>query len=244
MIFAVILSTVASHRERTMTLHPATTILITLELAILVLILPLVPGAVFLAFFFIFVLAIPSRTDARIAGTFTKVLLLAAVFLFLIQGIKWYPPGIDSGGCVTAAETFVRIAVPVVCVAFLSRRIASEELFGLLIDMRIPPAAITVLFRTLWLVPRLRERMDEVVTSMKLRGICVETRYQRFQAVAPALSTIFSSMVEEISENALTLTARGFLIPGRKSHLRRLKYGWRDILITFVITTGVVLIWF
>ena len=115
-------------------------------------------------------------------------------------------------------------------------------MFALLVDLRVPPAAILVLFRTIWLIPRLRIMMENVVTAQKLRGMPVDSLSRRFHAFAPTLSPLFSSMVDEISENSLVITTRGFLLPGRKSHLTPLSFGARDIIATISVTAFIALL--
>ena len=109
----------------------------------------------------------------------------------------------------------------------------------MLIDYRVPPSVILILFRTIWLVPRLTERMDEVVTAQKLRGMRAETTMQRIRALIPTLNPIFSSMLNEISMNSLIISSRGFIAPGRKTHLVPLRFRTADVaaitLVTFVL---------
>lgn len=219
-----------------MKLHPLTYIIVTVELAVIAVTLPTLHGFAFLSIGFIAVLVVPSRTDVRLARPFIKVLVVAAIFLFLMHGLRFKPPGIIQKGILTGIESFVHIAVPFTGILYLSRHITSEEFFALLVSLRVPSVVILILFRTLWLVPRLMERMDEVMTAQKLRGMRIESPVQRARAILPTLSPIFSSMLDEISENSLVLTSRGFLQPGRKSHLLSLRYRWMDAALTAIAT--------
>jgi len=219
-----------------MRLHPVTHIVLAVESAVLVVSLPMKQGYVALFLLLGVTLLVPPRTVNRITGVFLKILVVAAFFLFLLHGVRWYPPGVSAKGITLGLESFIRIAVPVVSMLYLARRITSEDLFALMTDFRVPPAVILILFRTLWLVPRLMERMDDVVTAQKMRGMRVDNPLRRFRAVIPTLSPIFSSMVDEISRNALVMTARGFLRPGRKTHLHSLRYGWSDVLAAACVT--------
>jgi len=227
-----------------MRLNPATHIIIALEITFFAISLPAVTGTEVLFFFFIISLSIPARTDFRLTGEFLKILGVGAVFLFLIHGVHWHPLGIAHDGLLTGLESLTRIATPVICVIYLSRRIRSEELFAMLIDYRVPPLIILILFRTLWLVPRLTERMDEVLTAQKLRGMRIETTMQRIRALIPTLNPIFSSMLNEISVNALTMTTRGFLLPGRKTHFTPLSYRWTDKAVIAGLTFFLGVLWF
>jgi len=226
-----------------MRLHPVTHIVLAVESAVLVVSLPLKQGYVVLSLLLGVTLLVPSRTVNRITWVFLKILVVAAFFLFLLHGVRWYPPGVSTKGITLGLESFIRIAVPVVSMLYLARRIVSEDLFALMTDFRVPPAVILILFRTLWLVPRLMERIDEVVTAQKMRGMRIDNPFRRFRAVIPTLSPIFSSMVDEISRNALVMTARGFLHRGRKTHLHPLHYGWSDVLTITCATVVYLFIW-
>jgi len=224
-------------------LHPSTHMLIAAEIMCFAIGLPTVTGTALLAIFFLTALGIPSRTEFRLTWKFIKILGLGALFLFLIHAVRWNPPGFSREGMLIGVESFTRIASPVIGVIYLSRRVRSEELFAMLIDCRVPPSVILILFRTLWLVPRLTERMDEVVTAQKLRGMRVETTMQRIHALIPTLNPIFSSMLTEISMNSLILSSRGFISPGRKTHLTALRYRPVDIAVITGLTFFLGVLW-
>jgi len=224
-------------------LHPATHFLIVFEIMCIAVTLPTVASAVVLGLFFFLALVLPSRTEFSLTGKFLKILVLGSMFLFLIHGVSLEPLGLSRTGLAIGVESFIRIAAPVIGVIYLSRRIRSEELFAMLIDYRVPPSLILILFRTLWLVPRLTERMDEVVTAQKLRGMRIETTGQRIRALIPTLNPIFSSMLGEISINSLTITARGFLSPGMKTHIVPLSYSRVDIVVIVGLTLFLGVLW-
>jgi energy-coupling factor transporter transmembrane protein EcfT len=224
-----------------MKLHPLTHILCAAILMICTVTLSLPRGYIVLGILFAVALSIPGRTGFTMTGGFFRIVLLGAVFLFLIHGIQWVPFGISYKGIVTSLEGFLRIAAPVGGVIYLSKQIRSEELFALLVDLRTPPALILIIFRTLWLIPRLTDRMNEVVVAQKMRGMRVRTHMQRLRALFPTVNPIISSMIHEISVNSLTITAHGFLSPGPKSHITKLVFGTGDIIAiisTIVIAAG------
>lgn len=222
--------------SKTYTLHPFTRIIIALELSVLVLMSPYSRAFLLIAVFFTIILFLPQRSDTRLARPCIRLLSIAALFLFLLHGITFNPFGFSENVFSIVLASFLRIVTPVTAVLYLSKTIRSEEFFALCLDFRMPPAVIMILFRTIWLVPRLMERMDEVVVAQKLRGIPIRTPYQRLLAIIPTLSTIFSSMIEETSENALVLSTRGFLLPGRKSHVTRLSFRILDVLLITLTT--------
>ena len=223
-------------------LHPAAYLLIAVELSTAALLLPSGEGLVLLCGWMLFMSLRPVRTGTRMMGTFLRLLAIAAGFLLLLHAVRLSPPGITGAGVRHALRLFVRIAAPVTGVLYLVRNVRGDEMFALFVDLRVPPAAILVLFRTIWLIPRLRIMMENVVTAQKLRGMPVDSLSRRFHAFAPTLSPLFSSMVDEISENSLVITTRGFLLPGRKSHLTPLSFGARDIIATISVTAFIALL--
>ena len=142
-----------------------------------------------------------------------------------------------------ALDHFRRIAAPVTAVMYLSKVVRTEEMFALLIDLRMPPVLILIIFRTLWLVPRFMSRIDAVVTAQRLRGMRIEGVSARIKALLPTLGPVFSSMLEEISENALVMTTRGFMQPGRKTHFMRLSFGFLDGFVIFTAATVIGILW-
>ena len=224
--------------------HPATHCVIAIEVALVAIVLSSITGTLVLFLFLISALAIPSRTEFFLTGKFLKLLVVGAFFLFLIHGVQMKPQGLSYEGLSIGLKSFIHIAAPIICVIYLSRHIRSEELFAMLIDYRVPPSLILILFRTMWLVPRLTERMDEVMTAQKLRGMRVETTAQRVRALIPTLNPIFSSMLNDISTNSLIMTSRGFLSPGLKTHIISLKYSWKDAVFIVGITFVLGLLWY
>ncbi|MFC1650871.1 energy-coupling factor transporter transmembrane component T family protein [Candidatus Latescibacterota bacterium] len=219
-----------------MKFHPLTHILVSLELAALIIILPAGYGLLLIGSWLLLSLVLPKRTDTKLTPVFIKILFVAAIFLLLIHGVSWRALSISAGGIMSALNSFTHIAAPVVFIIFLSRNVRQEELYALLLDLKIPPVIIFILFRTLWLVPRFVERIDEVITAQKLRGMRIEKTSDRFRALIPTLGPIFSSMLEEISENSLTLTARGFLGSGDKSHVTQLRRSPADVIYLLIVT--------
>ncbi len=219
-----------------MKFHPLTHIIIAIEWAIMVIMLPIQPGSIFLTVGFIMAVMVSTRTHINLTGTMVKILAVAALFLVIMHGISWKPFSLSKPGLFTGLDSLIHIAIPATCILYLTKEINSEEFYSFLIDIKTPPIVIFILFRTIWLVPRLNERIEEVVVAQKLRGMKINTLTDRIRAIIPTLSPIFASMFNEVSENSLTLTTRGFLTPGTKTHITTLKYGKKDIIITFIAT--------
>jgi energy-coupling factor transporter transmembrane protein EcfT len=227
-----------------MKLHPLTHIIIITGFGICTVVLPEAAGIICLAIGLVAAFSVRSRTDVALGKLFVKVLITALLFLFLLHGVTWRPIGISPEGSMKGMNSFIKICVPFIVVLYLSKRIRSEEFFALLLDLRIPPIIILILFRTLWLIPRLTERIDEVTMAQQLRGMPIETSLQRIRAIIPTLIPIFTSMVEEIFSNSVVMTISGFLRPGKKSHLIILNYHLRDGFLSVLTIAAVLLSWF
>ncbi len=213
-----------------MSFHPLTHMVVAAGAVLLAVALPMPAGAAVLGILLSAAALLPTRTDARLTGAFLRLIAIAAFFLFLLHGVTWSPPGVTITGLGRALEAFIRIAAPFAAVLYLSKRISGDEFYALLIDLRVPPVVIFILFRTLWLIPRMSERMREALTAQKMRGMPAESALQRARAVIPSLSPVFSSMVDETSRHALVITARGFLRPGPKTHALPLRFEPRDVI--------------
>jgi energy-coupling factor transporter transmembrane protein EcfT len=227
-----------------MPFHPLTHIIIAIEFCALAVTSPPEAGLPVILFGLVVTAVVPQRTETNLLRPFLGILGLAALFLFLMHGVRWNPPGISHEGVLAGVPGFIRIAATVTAVLHLSRSIRSEELFALFIDLRIPPAVILILFRTIWLVPRLKERMEETVAALRLRGMPTDTMPGRIRALAPSLGVVFSSMFAEISDNSIVLAARGFLRRGIRTHLVEIRYRSTDAAAMALSTLILAISWY
>lgn len=214
-----------------MALHPLSHLIIAFSAALVVLNAPAGYGIVMLVLMLIAVLVLPPRTPVRLTGSFLKLLVFASLFLFLIHAVKWVPLRISPGGFEKALVSILRIGVIITTVLYLACQITGGELYALMTAMHVPPVIVFILFRTLWLVPRFMDRIDEVILAQRLRGMRIASIHDRVRAVLPSLTPIVASMLDETFVNAMTMTIRGYLEPGRKTHLDPLPFRGRDIFI-------------
>ncbi len=225
-------------------LHPLTQIIVAIGFIFAVSMPPLEEGLAVLLFGLGATLIMPARTETRLVRSFLTVLAVAVIFLLLIHGVWWHPFGLSRAGMMEGMSAFVRIGAPVVAVLYLSRNIRSEELFALMLDLRLSPVVVLILFRTIWLIPRLTARMEETLTALRLRGMPVESPADRVRALVPALGAIFASLFAEITDNSLVIAARGFLQPGRKTHVLALRFGVRDGAVIMMVIVLAGILWF
>jgi energy-coupling factor transporter transmembrane protein EcfT len=228
-----------------MALHPISHLIIALASALVVLTVPPVNGISILVIMLVLVLVLPSRTKIGLSGPFLKLFVFAVGFLLLIHAVRWSPPGFSSEGFGQAFTGIIRIGTIITVMLYLTRQITGGELYVFMTAMHIPPVFVLVMFRTLWLVPRFVERIDEVILAHRLRGMRIATIRDRIRAVLPSLTPIVASMLEETYVNAMTMTIRGYLEPGQKTHADPLPFRGRDIgaiLAALSITTSMLVL--
>jgi len=227
-----------------MTLHPISHLIVSLASAIVILTVSPLHSIAMLILMFVFALALPSRTAIRLSGPFLKLFAFAVIFLLLIHAVRWSPPGLTSEGFGQALIGIIRIGAVFTVMLYLTRQITGGELYAFMTTLHVPPVFVLVLFRTLWLVPRFVERIDEVILAQRLRGMRIATFRDRVHAVLPSLTPIVASMLDETYVNAMTMTIRGYLEPGPKTHVDPLPFRNRDtgVIITALSILSTILI--
>lgn len=129
-------------------------------------------------------------------------------------------------------------------VAFLwvIRTTKAEELYAMLLDLRLPVSVIYVLFQAIYLIPRFGDRAREILIAQQARGFVlkgIRNRLRTYSDFAP----LFSTAIYELEENAASISARGLHAPGRKTHLCKITFTALDamLFVAFIVVTSVFL---
>lgn len=172
---------------------------------------------------------LPSQDPGKI---FLRLWFTAGLFLLIIHCII-YNNGLvfDNHGFVTASKSFFRIGSLMIVFLWLSRTIKSEELYAMLMDIGLSMSLIYLLLRTIYTIPRLGSKANEILVAQQARGFVLKGIGNRIKGLQLILAPLFSSMVYELEESSASLTARGIIAPGRKSHFVELKFGPQDVLL-------------
>lgn len=113
------------------------------------------------------------------------------------------------------------------------------------------PKASYVVLATLQMIPQMYENSKVIMNAQKSRGVETEGNvFVRAKAFLPILSPLVLSSIAATEEKALTLEARGFSAPVKKTQLMEINKIKRDkilsiiiVLITLVIVGWRVLSW-
>ncbi len=174
--------------------------------------------------------SVKSRNGFNPAKVFARMLVFAIFVLFLIHGIDFHTRSIDYTGLQIVAEASVRFASVFAATLWLVKCTTREELYALMLSLRMPMAATLVLFRSIWFLPHIFKRVKDVLLAHKLRGIGSSNVFRRSMALAPALYAIFASMLLEICDSSVALLSKGIWIRGRKSSFVELRWSYKDLI--------------
>ena len=168
---------------------------------------------------------------------FTRFLIIAAFFLFLINGIKWFPMGIDLAGIEKGANSFCQYRF---LLSFYSIYLKNRT-FGRNICLDDPHENAIVNYtdffqNSLACAQIFRKDWGGFLLLRNSEGMKVSSFVERAGAIIPALNPIISVMFEEISRNALVITSRGFLAQGNNSSRIELVLSKKDLLSTAIVT--------
>lgn len=206
-----------------MRLHPATRLLIALLYLILVIILPLKyqGGLIIIGALIAFsTKPLPSQDPGR---AFLRLWLTAGFFLFLIHCISWNGSLLfKSNGVELTSKSFFRIGSLMVAFLWLIRTVKTEELYAMLIALRLPIPAIYILFQTVFLIPRFGERAQEILLAQEARGFELKGIRSRLKAYILILAPLFATMFYELEQNAAAMSAKGLHAPGTKTSLTQI----------------------
>jgi hypothetical protein len=149
--------------------------------------------------------------------------------LFLIHGLDYHTRAVSLPGLRVMGEASVRFASVFAATLWLAKTMTKEELFALMLFLKIPMTVTVVIFRAIWFLPRIAKRIDDVLLAHTLRGVKATNILRRALALPPALHAIFSSMLLEICDSSVTLLSKGIWIEGNKTSFLALRWSYKDI---------------
>lgn len=226
-------------------LHPGTKLLIALCFIVLVFGLPIdyQAIAIFLGWIIAWglVKAIPYRDPGHI---FLRLWLTAGFFLIIIHSVSFNGGFVfNQDGLQVAGRSFFRIGSLMVAFLWVIRTTKAEELYAMLLDLRLPVSVIYVLFQAIYLIPRFGDRAREILIAQQARGFVLKGIRNRLRALILIFAPLFSTAIYELEENAASISARGLHAPGRKTHLCKITFTALDamLFVAFIVVTSVFL---
>ena len=117
-----------------------------------------------------------------------------------------------------------------------------KEFIYALEDAGLPPKASFVVLATLQMIPVLQKKSATIMNAQRARGVETEGNlWVRMKVFIPTLGPLVLSSIASTEERALTMEARGFSAPVKKTHLYTLEKRTVDKVIEKVIIVGTVL---
>ncbi len=207
-------------------LHPATKFILAICYVLTVFYLPFTYQIFFLLLGWLIIWIFLKPSSSQDPGKiFLRLLITAGIFLSIIhcisieQGFVFNPEGLYVAG-----NRFFRIGALMAAFLFLIRSISSEELFSFLIDLKMNLSMIYVVFKSIFLIPRFRERTKEILIAQQARGFVLKGIKSRLKAISLILYPLFSSIMFELEESAASIYTRGLHLSQRKTHLTKNKF--------------------
>jgi energy-coupling factor transporter transmembrane protein EcfT len=213
-------------------LHPATRIASAALLVLAVRFLPLPLQGIIVFAGAIFAWGVTKKTSAQDPGAlFLKLWITSAFFLLIIHAVNLAGgPIFRASGVSRALDRFFLIGSLMAAFLWLIRTLRGEELFGFLLKLGIPPAAVYSVFQVFYLAPRIRGRAGDILIAQQARGLVLTNFVARTRALAIVLIPLISSMIEELEHRTAAIYARGLYLKVPKTHLSTFSFGIRDLM--------------
>jgi len=186
---------------------------------------------------------IPTRDPGR---SFLRIWLTAGIFLILIHAVQ-FAEGIRLSfeGVLVAGKSFFRIGALMASCLWLIRTLENDDLYAFLIDLRVPIPVIYVIFQSIFMIPRFNQRASDILIAQQARGFVLKGFRHRIKALLLIIAPLFATTLYELEESAASLSARGLLTSGKKTHLHYISFSFYDgmiVSVSILITTLLIVI--
>jgi energy-coupling factor transport system permease protein len=189
-------------------------------------------------------------TLLRYAVLFSLPLALSALLvnLFFLPGahtvlFRIGPITATAEGLSFAIEILARIAAISGAVTLFYLTTKPSELVLDLERRGVPPRLAFVANASVQTVPAMVERASSIVAAQRARGLDTEGSFlRRLRGLLPIVGPVVLGSIGEVEERSMTLEARGFTRPGRRSLLwSPPDTGWQRLL-RWLLLTGLVVV--
>ena len=207
---------------------------------------PALPSSLLLVLFVALVALLSAAPLPALLRTLRTVLWLG-LFLFIFYFfttpgrplVAWRGISVTIEGILLGATQIYRLCLLVVVSSLLTYTTSPaqltqglETLFGPLARVGLPVREFAmVLSIALRFVPTLFDQIDRIMMAQRARGADVRSGapWQRVRSWVPVFVPIFVASFRRAEELATAMDARGFRGTRRRTHLRQLDLGWRDL---------------
>ncbi len=174
-----------------------------------------------LLLFVILPLSFIGKVSREFFGAFLKLILPAAIFLFLMQAF-FQPIGnrvifkiwfldITAESLLFAFRNAMRIIVMVSSFTLFLLTTHPSELMSDLTRRGLPPQFAYVIISTLQILPQMQAKAQTIIAAQRSRGLETQGNFiRRVGSLGPLVGPLVFGSLVEVEERAIAIEARGF----------------------------------
>lgn len=205
----------------------------------------------------ILVSRVPLKSVLKSLKAVLLIVILTAILnvLFYKEGQvlwSWWRISITVEGLLTALRLALRLVLLVLGTTLLTLTTTPmnltdgmESLMKPLKYIRVPVHDIALIMSiALRFIPILMEEVDKIMLAQKARGAAFDNGniFKRAKALLPILIPLFVSALRRAEELALALDARCYNATPNRTKMKRLRFGYRDLIAALLTAVLIVLI--
>ena len=119
----------------------------------------------------------------------------------------------------------------------------AKELMTVLEEKGLPSSATYVLLSTINIIPQMSKRMGAILEAQRSRGIETDSNvWVRAKAFFPSVGPLLLNSLVNAEERAITLEARAFSAPCKKTKLKEVQDTQEDKIIRCLLAAAVILV--
>ncbi len=210
------------------------------------------PSSVLLAAFVGLIALLSDAPWLALLRTLRTVLWLGCFlfvfYLFTTPGrvlVAWRGISLTAEGLAAGTTQIYRLCLLVVVSSLLTFTTSPAQLTHGLEALLHPLArlglpvreAAMVLSISLRFVPTLFDQVERLIKAQRSRGAALQSGppWRRIRSWIPVFVPIFVAAFRRADELAVAMDARGFRGVRQRTHLRRLRLGWRDLFASLIV---------
>lgn len=229
--------------------YPSTKLMIVLTI-IIISMFSTIPPVQYVLFGVALLLSLCSGKIGRFLTIFFKSIFIIVLFIFLVQVfiVKnedsqpiWWFISYSQIGLDTSIGLSSRIVAISSIIIWFFQVTSVKDIVAALEKARIPKKVTFVISATIQLVPQMTKLSQTITDAQRARGIETEgSVLVRMKAFIPMMGPLVLTSIQQTDERVLTLEARGFSAPIKKTAYYSMKKTALDYLIVVVCLLGLV----
>ena len=195
-------------------------------------------------------LSLCSGNIGRFLATFFNSIFIIVLFIFLVQVFIvqnedsqsiWWFIGYSQIGLATSIGLSSRIVAISSIIIWFFQVTSVKDIVSALEKARIPKKVTFVISATIQLVPQMSKLSRTISDAQRARGIETEgSVLVRMKAFIPMMGPLVLTSIQQTDERVLTLEARGFSAPIRKTAYYSVKKTAVDYIVVILCLSGLI----